>query len=303
MPHGARGDPVVLVTGASGQIGSRLTALIRAAGHEVLAVALDASPHAGIAQCDFRQHDQITRLFASRSIHTIVHLAAVLPTAFRADPIAAAEVNLIGTLHLLRAAVERGVKRFVFASSLSVYGERPTCHALSERDAAAPSEPYGAAKRVVELVGENLATVGFSFGALRIARVVGPGAKSPTSAWRSAIFETSGSTDEGAITLPFAPTARLSLVHVDEVARMLQLLVEAAALPHSTYNAPTEVWEARHLAHLVERVRKVRVRMGLAEGGPIADGALFAQDFAFRLQGLTDYFSVPQRSTGRRPCV
>jgi nucleoside-diphosphate-sugar epimerase len=294
---------LVLVTGASGQIGSRLTARLRAAGHEVLAVALDASPHAGITQCDFTKHDQITQVFASHSIHTVVHLAAVLPTAFRADPIAAAEVNLIGTLHLVREAVERGVKRFVFASSLSVYGERPTSRALSERDAAAPDEPYGAAKRVVELIGESLASTGFSFGTLRIARVVGPGATSPASAWRSAMFETSGSSDEGPITLPFAPTARLSLVHVDEVARMLQLLVEAAALPHSTYNAPAEVWEAQHLAHLVERVRKVRVRMGLAEGGPVADGALFAQDFGFRLEGLTDYFSVPRPSTGRRPCV
>ncbi len=56
MPHGARGDPLVLVTGATGQIGSRLTAMLRAAGHEVLAVALDASPHAGVTQCDFTKH-------------------------------------------------------------------------------------------------------------------------------------------------------------------------------------------------------------------------------------------------------
>jgi UDP-glucuronate 4-epimerase len=279
----------VLVTGATGQIGSRLTTRLRAAGREVLAVALDANPHDGIEPCDLRKRDQIAQLFASRSIGTIVHLAAVLPTAFRADPIAGAEVNLTGTLHLLREALGHAVKRFIFGSSLSVYGSAPSSRALNERDPAAPDEPYGAAKRVVELVGESLATVGFGFVALRIARVVGPGAKSLASAWRSEVCETAVASSERPITLPFAPTARLSLLHVDEVARMLQLLVEAADTPHPIYNAPAEVWETQRLAHLIEAVRRVPVRMGEAEGGPRSDGSLFSQDFGFQLRGLADY--------------
>jgi nucleoside-diphosphate-sugar epimerase len=281
--------PKVLLTGATGQIGSRLTTLLRAAGREVLAVALDASPHEGIEQCDLRKHEQIAQLFASRSIGTIVHLAGVLPTAFRADPIAGADVNLTGTLDLLREAVGRAVKRFIFGSSLSVYGSAPSSRALNERDPTAPDEPYGAAKRVVELVGESLVTEGFSFVALRIARVVGPGAKSLASAWRSEVCETAVANSERPITLPFAPTARLSLLHVDEVARMLQLLVEAADTPHPIYNAPAEVWETQRLAHLIEAVRRVPVRMGDAEGGPRSDGSLFSQDFGFRLRGLADY--------------
>src|SRR5438067_11306333 len=90
----------VLVTGAAGQIGSKLSSLLRAAGHRVVAVDLRPSAPDNVEPCDIRSDDQIARLFDSASIRTVVHLAAVLPTAFRADPIAATEVNLTGTLRL-----------------------------------------------------------------------------------------------------------------------------------------------------------------------------------------------------------
>ena len=199
----------VLLTGASGQIGSQLCSLLRAGGHEVLAVDVHPNAQEKIELCDIRRTDHVGRLFESAAIRTVIHLAAVLPTAFRADPLAAAEVNLTGTLLLLRAAVTHGVERFVF----------------------------------------------------------------------------------GSIAIPFAPSAQLSLTHVDEVARMLLLLAEAADLPRRIYNSPAEVWETQRLAELVQRVRNIAVRMGEEDGGPTCDGTLFTQDFGFRLRGLADYLS------------
>ncbi len=135
-----------------------------------------------------------------------------------------------------------------------------TARAPSERDPTAPDQPYGAAKRMVELVGESLsATQSVGFVSLRIARVVGPGARSTASSWRSEIFEATPSPEQPPITMPFAPSARLSLVHVDEVARMLMLLAETAELPAQIYNRPAEVWEAQQLAELVHRARQVPV--------------------------------------------
>ena len=282
----------VLLTGASGQIGSQLCSLLRAGGHEVLAVDVHPNAQEKIELCDIRRTDHVGRLFESAAIRTVIHLAAVLPTAFRADPLAAAEVNLTGTLLLLRAAVTHGVARFVFGSSMSVHGSSHSARALSERDLTAPDEPYGAAKRAVELVGESLASAtGFGFAALRIARVVGPGARSTASGWRSQIFENSVSTGGHPIAIPFAPSAQLSLTHVDEVARMLLLLAEAADLPRRIYNSPAELWETQRLAELVQRVRNIAVRMGEEDGGPTCNGTLFTQDFGFRLRGLADYLS------------
>jgi nucleoside-diphosphate-sugar epimerase len=289
----------VLVTGASGQIGSRLTSLLRASGHQVVAVDIRPSTSETIELSDITRDDQVARLFGSGSIRTVVHLAAVLPTAFRADPIAGGEVNVTGTLRLLREAVRHGVGRFVLGSSMSVYGSSHPSRALDERDLTAPDEPYGAAKRAVELVGESLAAAtGLDFVALRIARVVGPGATSTASSWRSQIFEASPSPGRLPITIPFDPTARLSLTYVDEVARMLVLLAEAADIPRRIYNSPVEVWETRHLAELVEQARNVPVRLGEAQGGPICDGTAFTEDFEFRLRGLADYLSSRRGSTG-----
>jgi len=86
-------------------------------------------------------------------------------------------------------------------------------------------------------------------------------------------------------------------VHVDEVARMLQLLAEAADLPRPIYNSPAEAWETQQLVQLVQRVSHVRVQMAEAQGGPLSDGTLFTQDFAFRLKGLADYLSTGRRLT------
>ncbi len=286
----------VLLTGASGQIGSRVCPLLRAAGHQVVAVDREADSLQGVERCDLRDRDQIARLFDSLPIRSVVHLAAVLPTACRADPLAAIDVNLTGTLEVLRHAVEHGVRRFVFGSSLSVYRGYASSRALTEIDPAVPDEPYGAAKRAVELVGEGVATASFGFVALRIARVIGPGVRSPTSRWRSEICDAAATPAGRSIVLPFASTARLCLTHVDEVARMLQVLVEAPELPWPVYNGPAEVWEARQLARLVEDVTGRQVQLGEAPGGPVADGARFTQDFDFRLRGLADYLAAAGKS-------
>jgi len=290
-------QPLILVTGASGQIGASLCARLRGAGREVLAV--DARPYsdATVQICDLRQDDVVRQLFERHAIRTVVHLAAVLPTAFRADPVSAAAVNVTGSLSVLREAIAHGVARFVFGSSMGVYGSADTSRALNEGDPAAPDEPYGAAKRTVELVGEGVAAAGaLGFASLRIARVVGPGATSTASSWRSQILETAMSPDHPAISIPFAPTARLCLTHVDEVARMLMLLAEAPELRRAVYNSPAEVWETRDLARLVAGTRQVRVLTGDGNGGPLCDGALFCQDFGFQLTPLADYLS-----TGRDP--
>jgi UDP-glucose 4-epimerase len=146
---------------------------------------------------------------------------------------------LTGGFELLRQAVKAGVKRFVFGSSMSVYGSACTPRPVTEDAATVPDEPYGAAKRVVELVGETLASAGaIEFVSLRIARVIGPGIKKTSSPWRAQIFERSYGDEP--VLLPFAADAVLSLVHVDDVARMLITLAEAPKVRSRVYNTPVE---------------------------------------------------------------
>ena len=168
---------------------------------------------------------------------------------------------------------------------------------MTEDDAAAPDEVYGAAKRAVELIGESLSEKGaFEFVALRIARVVGPGIKKTSSPWRSQILETVPQSES--IRIPFSPDAMLSLVPVEDVARMLFTLVKATEVSSFVYNAPAEIWEAKELREFVEKLRGIRVQLGPegAWGGPMCDGGRFAREFKFHLRELRDHFSGSARN-------
>jgi UDP-glucose 4-epimerase len=204
--------------------------------------------------------------------------------------LAGADVNLSGSFELMRQAVNARVKRFVFASSMSVYGSSPTHQPLTESDPAAPDEPYGASKRAVELVGETLADVrAIEFVSLRIARVIGPGIRKTSSPWRSQIFALPSVLRS--ISIPFAPEAILSLVHVEDVARMLIELVATADMGSCVYNTPAELWKAQCLKDAIEDISNIRVELGPsgAHGGPLCDGERFVREFGFQLRGLRDH--------------
>jgi nucleoside-diphosphate-sugar epimerase len=152
-PAGDEG--VVIVTGAGGHIGRELCRQLKTTQLKFLPVDLHPGSTRDIVQYDLSSKDHLSRLFDSRRVRAVIHLAAILPGAFHRDPLKGADVNLIGSVELLRQAVKARTKRFVFASSMSVYGSSSMGRPLTEDDPAAPDEPYGASKHAVELVGER----------------------------------------------------------------------------------------------------------------------------------------------------
>ena len=282
-----RDEGLILITAASGHIGSQLCRVLRAARRRFLAGDVFANPAENILACDLTIKDSVQQLFARQQVNAVIHLAGILPSAFVRDPLAGAATNLCGTIDLLQAAVSAGVKRFVFASSMSVYGTASTNGLLTENDPPSPDEPYGASKRAVELIGEALAKqAAIEFVSLRVARVVGPGIKKTSSPWRSQIFEPSA--DSASIQIPFAPDAKLSLVHVEDVARMLEILLTAPVLKRSAYNTPAEVWEVSALKRTVEELVGIQIELGTDPGSPLCDGSRFAREFDFQLRGLRE---------------
>jgi len=278
---------VVIVTGADGHIGREVCRLLKSSGTEFLATDVGPGEACDFVACDLSRKDDVARLFLSQCVRAVIHLAAILPSAFHSHPLAAADVNLTGCFELLRQAVSSHVKRFVFASSRSVYGSSVSGRPLTEMDQAIPDEPYGAAKRVVELIGEALAAAQtIEFVSLRVAIVIGPGIKKTSSPWRSQIFQPSSKQER--INIPFAPEAVLPLVHVEDVARMLVALDETSKPRSSVYNTPVENWEARSLKELIESTSGVHVDLSPhgPHGGPLCDGSRFSREFAFQLRGL-----------------
>lgn len=128
-----------------------------------------------------------TTIKAMKGVDYVLHQAA-LPSVPRSiyDPITSNEVNINGTLNLLHAAVEAGVKRFVYASSSSVYGDSPVSPKHEELTPN-PKSPYA----VTKLAGEHYCKVfhqiyGLETVSLRYFNVFGP-RQNPNSQYSAVI--------------------------------------------------------------------------------------------------------------------
>jgi nucleoside-diphosphate-sugar epimerase len=298
-------DKKVLVTGGRGFVGRTAVSLLRRAGHGVISLDQADVPSPdrvkGEIVCDINDTQYLHTVFEEQKIGDIIHLAAVLPTAAQRDPAKATRVNLDGSLRILEMARESGVRRFVFGSSLSVYGTCPAERVVSEADRAAPEDLYGAAKLYVEQLGALYRQhFGLEFVSLRIGRVVGPGAHSPTSAWRSEIFESLHSDCGVEIVLPYVGCERILVTHVNDVARMLITLLHASRPAHAVYNAPCESLIVDDLKHKIEGLNpNVRVKLGNgpATGNPRQlDCTRFEQEFGFQTASVFEQLKVATKN-------
>ncbi|MEM6786602.1 MAG: NAD-dependent epimerase/dehydratase family protein [Myxococcota bacterium] len=165
---------VVLVTGAGGEVGNGLIERLAArAGYDILALDLkDVGPPIGdLCQArivgDILDQRLLERLVSEYEIHAIFHLAALLSTRAEFTPETAHEVNVRGTLNLLKLAVEqsrwhgRPVK-FLFPSSIAVYGIRDramkdAAGPVAEAEHLVPTTMYGCNKLYCEHLGRYYA--------------------------------------------------------------------------------------------------------------------------------------------------
>jgi UDP-glucose 4-epimerase len=148
----------VLVTGGCGFIGSYLVRALLARGDRVRVldslVSGDRSNLGGDLQAvelfagDLNDVDLVTQ--AVKGVDLVFHQAALasVPRSIE-DPLATHAACATGTLHLLHAAQQAGVKRVVYAASSSAYGNQPT-PLKSEQDLPSPLSPYAAAKLAAE---------------------------------------------------------------------------------------------------------------------------------------------------------
>lgn len=198
----------ILVTGAAGFIGSHSVEALLRRGDRV--VGLDnlntyydparkranleeirqALSHTGdyqrftFVEGDVRDHKLVKELFDHHRFDAVVHLAAMAGVRVSIeDPELYYDVNVMGTLVLLDAAVGRGglkaapatLPPFVFASTSSVYGKTHRIPFVPEDSCDRPLAPYASSKRASELLGHSYHHLyGLPFTALRFFTVYGP---------------------------------------------------------------------------------------------------------------------------------
>ncbi len=163
--------PTILVTGAAGFIGSHAAQALIARGYRVVGVdnfcdfydrswkemnlkSIGATGRAlEVEEIDITSGDAIDKLVARAKPLAILHLAAMAGVRPSIEqPAYYARVNVEGTTHLLQAAVKHGVKKFLFASSSSVYGNLGRVPFSEDDPVAEPISPYAATKRAGELL-------------------------------------------------------------------------------------------------------------------------------------------------------
>jgi UDP-glucose 4-epimerase len=184
-----------LVTGVAGFIGSNIAHALIARGEEVRGI--DDLSHGRLENLtgildkfDFRQADIIDDAAiqsACAGVDYVLHQAArgSVPRSM-ADPVGSNHANVVGTIKVLQAARVEGVKRVVFASSSSVYGDTPV---LPKREdmACAPISPYAVSKYAGELYAQSFSKVlGLETVSLRYFNVFGP-RQHPTSQYAAVI--------------------------------------------------------------------------------------------------------------------
>lgn len=181
-----------IVTGGAGFIGSHLVERLLEEGWFVTVVdnfdpfyprevkwknLEKARSHSNfrLLEVDIRDLEALRRILDGR-YDVIVHLAAkagVRPSL--RDPVGYYEVNVRGTQNLLEIAKEKGITRFVFASSSSVYGMNPNLPWREDDPLLRPVSPYGASKVAGEVLGQVYSHLyGIHFIALRIFTAYGP---------------------------------------------------------------------------------------------------------------------------------
>lgn len=282
---------MILITGAAGFIGSQVCRLLSTRGYAIVAIDRGfaiTQPYPQFSG-DIGNPDFLAKVMGTGPFEAIIHLAAILNTASRRQPDEALRVNIGSSLTLLHVAARSKVEKFIFGSSISVYGPKPFARygEVSEEEPAAPNTVYGLSKRYVELVGQDYHERGaFQFVALRIAMAVGPGAVNTSTPWRSHIFEHLQARQPTRIDLPFAPTERLPLIHVADVAEVIQRLIHMDRPTYTIYNTPAENWTASDLAEYIQALNKnveVAYSPVPSRGDPEAiNGQRFTDEFGYR---------------------
>lgn len=226
----------VLITGASGLVGSSLCARLTNSRTVRAAVRNPAlckfQNEVEVVTYELSQRVKSTELF--RNVSNIVHCAARVHVMNEqaSDPLLEfRRANVEGTLSLARNAAEAGIQRFVFVSSIKVNGEATELgHPITADDMPTPQDPYGVSKMEAEQgLRELSAQTGMEVVIIRPPLIYGPGVKANFASMMRWLSQ--------GIPLPLGgiTTNRRSLVYVENLVDLIRVCIEHPKAANQTF--------------------------------------------------------------------
>jgi dihydroflavonol-4-reductase len=208
----------ILVTGATGFIGSAVTRQLLGSGSAVRTIARPGGDRRNLSGIDIEVvegdlKDPTTRAQAARGIEALFHVAADYRLWVR-DPASMYATNVDATVDLIRRAVDAGAQRVVYTSSVATLGITPSgpAHEDTPVSLADMVGPYKRSKFLAEDAVRELAKQGLPIVIVNPTAPVGPRDVKPTPTGRIVVEAAAGR-------MPAYVDTGLNIVHVDDVAR------------------------------------------------------------------------------------
>ena len=261
----------VLVTGGAGFIGSHTVDRLLAEGFEV--VVLDNLRSGSLDNIRLHKDNESFKFVCGDirdallvkdlvgSVDCVVHLAALVsvPESMR-DPALTYDINVNGTLNLLKASADYGVKRFVYASSCAVYGNAEKLP-IKEDCPAKPMSPYGFSKLTAEnYVRKYFEDFGLETVCLRYFNVYGP--RQAYSDYSGVITQFMKRVKEGLPLVIFGDGEQTrDFVHVEDVAEANLLTLKCEDIAGEVFNIGTGV--ATSINQLADMLLEIANKKGL----------------------------------------
>lgn len=248
----------VLVTGAGGFIGRYLIPALVDKGHSVVATDLylpkDAASSERLAwhPLDVSRSEGVYKTMLGERPDAVIHLVSWLAGPCEADPLRGWEINFLSTQYLLDAGIAAGLKRFVFSSSISVFG-KGVPEPVRDDAVKEPITMYGQTKLACEhLLRWYKNKHGIEVGAVRFPWVYGPGRETGiTAMYSSKLLDALARKEPLHIAWP---EEKGDWLYVKDAVRALLLVLESKTIPQTGYNIMGGLYSIREAMAVAKKV-------------------------------------------------
>lgn len=249
----------ILITGANGQIGTELTRILSEKYRRVIAtdVSQPRMPSTDFELLDVQNSTQLKAILLRNEVTQIYHLAAILSARGEQHPGLAWKINVDGTMKILEAAVELGVKKVFIPSSIAIFGSTTPRIDTPQTTIAEPATMYGITKLTCEqLSAYYWQRYGLDVRGLRYPGLISYGAKPGGGTTDYAVEIFYAAKKKGHYNCFLNHDTRLPMMYMPDAIRATIELMEApreSLTVNTAYNLSAMSFTPAEIAHEIQQ--------------------------------------------------